>query len=114
MAIQDDSEVGHFGAEVTEHDGAVIVSLTGELDLSNAENLRETLVRPDVLNAPSVNVDLTQARFLDSCGIGLLVSACKRLRASGAGFSVSCGHSMARRVIEIAGLLDYFEITDVA
>lgn len=114
MAIQDDSDVGRFRAHTTEHDGVVIVSFTGELDLSNAENVRETLGRPDVLNAPSVNVDLTHATFLDSCCIGLLVSACKRLRASGASFSVSCGQSMARRVIEIAGLLDYFEITDVA
>jgi anti-sigma B factor antagonist len=99
-----------FSADVREQDGTVVVELSGELDLSTAEELRETLVCPTVLGASTVRVDLTQATFIDSSTIGLLVSACKRVRASGAAFSVSCGKSHTRRAIEIMGLLDFFAV----
>ena len=106
------TEPAEFPADVCERDGAIVVELSGELDLSTAEELRETLVCPAVLGASTVRVDLTQATFIDSSTIGLLVSACKRVRASGASFSVSCGKSHTRRAIEITGLLDFFAVDE--
>jgi anti-sigma B factor antagonist len=115
MAIQEGlTGPADFTADVREQHGAIVVELCGELDLSTAGELRETLASPAVLGAPTIRVDLAQVTFMDSCIIGLLVTACKRVRAQGATFSVSCGQSRTRRTIEIAGLLDYFEITDAA
>ncbi len=111
MAIPEGlTEPAEFPADVREEDGAIVVELSGELDLSTAEELRETLVCPAVLGASTVRVDLTQATFIDSSTIGLLVSACKRVRASGASFSVRCGKSHTRRAIEVTGLLDFFAV----
>lgn len=103
-----------FSAKVTRGgDGLVVVSLAGQFDLSTAEDLRESLVSSAVLGAPRVRVDLSEVTFLDSSGIGLLVSACKRVRSAGGTFSASCGDGPARRILEVAGLIEYLHVEEV-
>jgi len=97
-------------AEVIRQDGSILVKLSGELDLANAEELRETLVHPDVLSADAVRVDLTRVTFLESTTIGLIVSACKRIRGRAGNFSVICEEGTPRRVLEITGLVQYLQI----
>ena len=90
------------------------MDLTGELDLSTAAPLRECLVLPEVVDSPAVLVDLTKVTFLGSIGICLLVSACKRARAGGAGFSVTGGCGITQLAIEVSGLVDYFDLQRAA
>lgn len=97
-------------AEVIRQDGALLVKISGELDLANAEKLRETLVRQDVLSADAVRVDLTQVTFLESTTIGLIVSACKRIRTTGGTFAVICEEGNPRRALKVTGLLEYLQV----
>jgi anti-sigma B factor antagonist len=116
MSMQSDNWLRQddFSAKVTRgEDGLVIVSLAGQFDLSTAEDLRESLVSPEVLGAPRVRVDLSEVTFLDSSGIGLLVSACKRVRSAGGTFSASSGGGPARRILEVAGLIEYLHVEEV-
>lgn len=112
MAIEEAVPTGpaEFTVEVRHENGATVVSLRGELDLSTAAELREVLVASEVLNAPAVRVDLTKVDFLGSTGVGVLVSACKRVKASGGTFSVISGQNEFGRILEIAGLLDYLHV----
>lgn len=95
---------------VRDGDGSVTVILAGEFDLSTAGDLRECLVRSEVLDAQRVTIELRGVTFFDSSSIGLLVSACKRVRSSGGAFSVRCGEGVALRVLQISGLVDFFEM----
>ena len=112
MAIQDDAlrEPADFTAEVRDENGSTVLSLAGDLDISTSGALREVLMLPEVLNTPRVRVDLTRLEFLDSTCISLLVSACKRIRESGGTFSVSCREGIVLRVLQISGLVDYFQV----
>jgi anti-sigma B factor antagonist len=112
MAIDETALMGpaRFFAEVRDEDEGVVVSLAGELDLSTASTLREVFVLPEVLNSPAVQVDLTGLEFLDSCSIGILVAACRNIRNTGGAFSVRCEDGMARRVLQISGLVDFLEV----
>ena len=116
MAIDDAALLGpaEFVAGVHEENGATVITLEGEVDLSVAGELREILVSPEVLDSLTVRVDLSKVRFLCSTGVGLLVSTCKRIRGTGGTFSVICGQSAVRRVLEISGLVDYLELEDGA
>lgn len=99
MTIPSESSVtgqAEFAFEVVAEDGGVLVSIWGELDLATAAALREILVSPEVFDAPKVRVDLTGVEFLGSTGIGVLVTACKRVRALGGTFSVICGRGEPR------------------
>jgi anti-sigma B factor antagonist len=112
MAIDETALLGpaEFTAEVRDDDGATVLTLAGEIDLSSAGALREVLVLPEVLNAPTVRIDLSKVEFLGSTGVGLLVTACKRIRNSGGTFSLICGQGESRRVLEISGLIEYLEV----
>jgi anti-sigma B factor antagonist len=116
MAIEEAgrTEPTDFTAEIRDEDGATVVLLAGELDISSAGALREVLVLPEVVNTSNVRVDLTKVEFLDSSCIGVLVSACKRIAASGGTLSVACGQGEPRRALEVSGLLEYLHVEDAA
>jgi anti-sigma B factor antagonist len=120
MAIQADSDnwfrQDNFSARVAlqDEDGSVVVALAGEFDLATAEDLRECLVRSEVVEAPQVLVDLKAVTFLDFSSVGLLVSACRRVRSTGGTFSVSCGEGMAGRILEVSGFVDYLDVESTA
>src|ERR1700722_3832352 len=90
-----------FTVEVHDLSGLTVMKLYGELDLSSAETLREALLPLDLDAAPNIEMDLRGLSFLESMGIGLIGSVCKRIRASGGTFSASCDQNLARRTLEI-------------
>lgn len=113
MALQEENslEQTDLVPDVCVSDGVALVTLAGELDLSRAEELREQLAHPEVLSARAVRVDLRRVSFLDSVIIGLIVTACKRVRAAGSSFSVVCDpDGIARNVFEIDGLVEYLQV----
>lgn len=92
-------------------EGSALVVPAGELDISNAGELREHLARPEVLGALQVCVDLNLVSFLESSCIDLIVTACKRVRATGGSFSVACGErGIVRRVFEVDALVEYLQV----
>jgi anti-sigma B factor antagonist len=117
MATGDDNDIwfreDDFSITVGHHgNGSKTMTLAGEFDLSTAAVLREKLAAPEMRNAGGVLVDLTRVTFLDSTTIGLLVGACKRIRSTGAAFSVRCEQQgIALRVLQISGLTDFLEVS---
>lgn len=116
MAIQDTAPFDRteFTSSVRDGDDRFVVAFSGELDLAVAADIRACLANPAVLDAPAVQVDLRTVTFLDSSAIGVLVSACKRIRASHGTFSVRCDVGPIRRTLEIAGLIEYLGVQGAA
>lgn len=113
MAIQKaiPGEMQNSSGDLCVSDGTALFALCGELDVSNAEELREQFARDEVLSARVVRVDVTQVSFLDSVIIGLIVTACKRVRAAGSSFSMICDlQGIARSVFELDGLVEYLQV----
>ena len=108
--IDQDAGPPTFSVDIASSDGASAVSFAGELDISIAEAMRRTLLNPMVANATSVRVDLTEATFLDSSALGVIVIACRRARDVGAPFSVVVGDGIVRRIIAVSGLIDYLQV----
>jgi anti-anti-sigma factor len=105
--------VGHgataLGSVEAERDGSGIhvVTLVGEIDISNADTLGRALDRfVDDANGWVV-IDLAGLEFMDSSGIAML------LRAVGHAGSVEIRNasSVVRRIIECTGLTDILRIT---
>jgi anti-sigma B factor antagonist len=79
-----------------------VVSLKVELDLGNADQLREILLTcPD---GGLVVVDMSQVTFIDSTVIGVLVAANKRCIGSGGRLHLAHLQSLPARVISLVGL----------
>ena len=55
--------------------GVLVVTLTGEVDISNVDRLHAS-IEPALAHAPDVAVfDLAELRFMDSSGIAMLLRA---------------------------------------
>lgn len=104
------SEYGEPGAPIaivveTLADGAQLVLVRGEVDLSTAPYLQEAL--DDVARGTNhdVLVELS-ADFIDSTGLHVLIRAAQRLRAIGRLLRVTTENPHIQSVIEITGLTE--------
>ena len=95
-----------FGVDVSEVvDGLAVVVVQGEADLHTAHELRAAIMEAIDAGATSLVIDLTEATFIDSMTLGVLLGAVKRLRPVGGRVSVVCTDPNIRRIFEIT-LLD--------
>jgi anti-sigma B factor antagonist len=98
-------------AGVDQRDGTVVVSLTGELDLYNAEEVRGALLDACATEPEALVVDLEEVRFIDSTALGVLIEARSRL-ADRSGFRLAAPGLETRRALEVSGLDRHFLVHD--
>jgi anti-sigma B factor antagonist len=104
---------GEFSVESITVDSAVaVVAVHGEADLHTAPELRSAIAEATDAGADTVVVDLTEATFIDSMTLGVLLGASKRLRPRGGGVSVVCPDAAIRRIFEITLLDRAFSLFD--
>ena len=90
-------------------DGTVIVTVLGEIDYSNADDLAEC-VRDAIADwSPGlVQVDLRAATFIDSTGLGALIEGYRAAAEIQTRFAVVNASPSFRRVLDVTGLCDFF------
>jgi anti-sigma B factor antagonist len=96
-------------AGVEERDGAVIVQLVGELDLYNAQLLREKLFATAADGPERLVVDLSGVTFVDSTALGVLIETRTRV-ANRSAFLLAGPGLEIRRALEISGLDRHFAV----
>jgi anti-sigma B factor antagonist len=95
---------------VGDFDGHAVVALSGELDLFDTSDVASHLIAAVAAYGPSIIVDLAGLKFIDSCGLGVLVRALKWTREGGGDLCLAAPQQQARRVLEITGLIDVFSV----
>jgi anti-sigma B factor antagonist len=90
--------------EVSDVAGWTVVSVYGELDVATAPSLREQLIGLVGDGSTRLVLDLEGVDFLDSTGLGVIVSALKRSRTQGGDLRLVCTQARIRRLFEITGL----------
>lgn len=106
-----------FGIDVQQRDGCAVLSVSGEVDLATAPQLRQQLVDLVTDGHRRIVVDLSGTDFLDSTGLGALVAGLKRLRAHDGEMRVVCTTPRVRKVFELTHVdrvLPLFESVDEA
>jgi anti-sigma B factor antagonist len=96
-------------AGVEHTDGTVLVRLAGELDLYNADAVREALFHAAAQEPERLVVDLTEVQFIDSTALGVLIEARSKL-LNRRGFLLAAPGLETRRALEISGLDRHFSI----
>jgi anti-sigma B factor antagonist len=95
---------------VGDFDGHAVVALCGELDLFDAPDVASHLIAAVAAYGPSVIVDLAELKFIDSCGLGLLVRVLRWTRESGGDLSLAAPQRQVRQVLRTTGLIDVFSV----
>lgn len=88
------------------------LSLAGELDLISAPQLESELMAVESPDAGELLIDLGGVQFIDSTGLRVLLGATKRAGATGHKLLVRHVRGQARRLFEIAGVLELFSFED--
>jgi anti-sigma B factor antagonist len=94
--------------ETTERQGIAVLTVAGEVDVATAPRLRQQLVETASSGQDTLVVDLTEVEFLDSTGLGVLVSGLKRFRTLGGDLVIVCTRPRILKVFEITGLTTVF------
>ena len=96
-------------------DGAATVTVDGEIDFSNSDELA-SCVRAAVAEwSPAVvRVDVRGASFIDSTGLGALIEGYRAATEVESRFVVVNPTSAFRRVLGVTGLCDFFGLSETA
>jgi anti-sigma B factor antagonist len=90
-------------------DGAIVVEVRGSLDAATVDALRATLLRVLQAERPvTMVVDLTFVTFMDSMGVGALVSGYNTARETGTRFVLRNPSEFVHRQLRITGLAEMF------
>ena len=93
----------------TEVTGTVVVHPAGEIDADNAHELRDAISGVLMAGRPTlIKVDLAGITFIDSVGIGALVSCHHTAAASGVRLIVCNPTTYVHRLLYVSGLLGLF------
>ena len=91
-------------------DDAYVISLAGEVDLYTAPEFKQQLLEVIAQGGRQVVVDFTDATFIDSTTLGVLVGGVKRLRTKDGELSLVCSDRNIAKIFEITGLDRVFAI----
>jgi anti-anti-sigma factor len=101
-----------LAVELDQHDDAVCLALSGELDLSSALTFEDQLRRIED-EAPRVLVlDLRNLKFLDSTGLRLILAAHARAVKRGGRLSIVQGSDAIRRIFRLTGMVERLNVFD--
>jgi anti-sigma B factor antagonist len=81
-----------------------IVKLPDEIDISIAEQVRDTLLAVLNQGITTLVIDMTQTSFCGVAGASAVARAHRRARASGAEIRLVAGAPIVRRVLAMAGV----------
>jgi anti-sigma B factor antagonist len=84
--------------------GLPVVAASGEIDITNAAELRTALVEATADGHSTLVVDMTGTRFCDSAGLHVLVHAHKRARDAGGELLLALHTAEVLRIFQITGV----------
>jgi anti-sigma B factor antagonist len=91
-----------FPVEVIQ--GLPVVTAPEEIDITNADELRVSMLEAAANGSPTLVVDMSRTRFCDSAGLHALVAAHRRARAKGGQLRLVISGDAVLRIFAITGM----------
>ncbi|MBB2947903.1 anti-sigma B factor antagonist [Actinoplanes lutulentus] len=92
-------------------DGTATVSLQGEIDILTVEQLRVILGEAVASRPQEIVVDMAGVAFIDSTGLGALISGFQRARDKAIAFRLTRPSVNVRQILVLSGLLEVVQVT---
>jgi anti-anti-sigma factor len=102
----------HLRVEVEERPDVLLISLSGELDLTGADRLEEAVDGRLPATPRGVIVDLRELEFMDSTGLRALLVIADRAAELGHRFAVVRGRRQVQRLLELTGMSEHLTLID--
>ncbi|HOJ50793.1 MAG TPA: STAS domain-containing protein [Spirochaetota bacterium] len=90
----------------------VILDINGEIDLYNAPDIKDTIKNLIDSGKRQVIINLEKVSYIDSSGIGVLISSLSNLKKVGGALKIINVYASVKKVFELTKLTSFFEIYD--
>ena len=87
-----------------------VLSLTGRLDLTSGATLKQEVKKLSERDVNSIHLNLAKVDFINSSGLGVLVSIMKEVRVAKGRLTLSDLASYVQEIFDITQLSHIFEI----
>lgn len=89
-----------------------LVEVSGEIDLYTGPKVKDCI--HNLIDAGTYNliVDLENVRYMDSTGLGILMSALKRVEEKGGRIVIVCNNARVMKIFKLTGFVHTFSIFD--
>lgn len=88
----------------------VILDISGEIDLYNAPEIKDIINKLIEEKKYNVVINLEKVSYIDSSGIGALISSLSNLKKYQGGLKIINVFASVRKVFELTKLTSFFEI----
>jgi len=102
----------HLKIDVKNENGISFVIPKGEIDVATQGQLKEAVSELIVGGDVNLVIDLTEVEFIDSTGLGALISARRKAHAFKGSFAIVCTNPNMLRLFSITNLDKVFAIHD--
>ncbi len=102
----------HFRVETRREDSAIVLAVSGELDLASSPALEEELTRIGDSGSEILILDLRELDFMDSTGLSVIVKAHQRSQESGRRFGLVKGRPQVQRLLSLTGVAERMALAD--
>ncbi len=93
-------------------DDIIVLDITGEIDLYNAPEIKDIINKLIEEQKYNVIINLEKVSYIDSSGIGALISSLSNLKKYQGGLKIINVYASVRKVFELTKLTSFFEIFD--
>jgi anti-sigma B factor antagonist len=102
----------NFSVDVHDGEQAVLIEVSGELDLASSPELERELERGTASEAELLIIDLRKLEFMDSTGLSVLVRAHQKATQSGKRFAIVKGPQQVERLLSLTGVAERLTVVD--
>lgn len=97
---------------VTKNGNVVIIEVEGQLIVGNRQELKQRVLEESEAGVTKILVDFARTGYIDSSGLGVLVSLAKRLRELGGDLRLANLNDDLQTLFELTKLDTLFQIAD--
>lgn len=95
----------------TERDGDVcLISVQGEIDVYTSSTLKDAIISAIEQGCINLIVDIDAVGFIDSSGLGVLVSGLRRVKENSGSMRIVCTKENVLKIFRITGLDRVFPV----
>lgn len=98
--------------QATKHGDVVVIEVDGQLIVGNRQELKQKVLDEAEAGARKVLIDFAKAGYIDSSGLGVLVSLARRLRELGGDLRLANLNDDLQTLFELTKLDSLFQISD--
>jgi len=101
-----------MGFTVSQSDAVTVVDVEGQLIVGNRQELKQKVLEELENGARKFVIDFSDTGYIDSSGLGVLVSLSKKIREQGGELRLSSLNEDLRTLFELTKLDTLFKISD--